>query len=170
MLGLRNEQREMIEDYLMEHRISFYRLAYTYTHNEQDAQDIVQNAMIKALKHEREIKNLTGLKSWCYRIVVNESLDFLRKSKRQLISEEELEDNESIYLEKGFNLHDDLYEAIDLLSEDVQTIIKLRYFEDMDLITISSIMDMNLNTVKAKLYRGLKALKLNLEKERMRDE
>ena len=42
-------------------------------------------------------------------------------------------------------------------------IIKLRFYEELSLQEIAQIMEMNLNTVKSKLYRGLKALRLSLE-------
>ena len=55
------------------------------------------------------------------------------------------------------------YEQISRLEEDVQCIVKLRFFEELTLKEISDVMQMNLNTVKAKLYRGLKQLKQNIK-------
>lgn len=46
---------------------------------------------------------------------------------------------------------------------DVQNIMKLRFYEELSLKEIAEITRMNLNTVKAKLYRGLKLLKLNIQ-------
>ena len=45
------------------------------------------------------------------------------------------------------------------MEEDVQKIIRLRFYEELSLKEISQVMELNLNTVKAKLYRGLKLLK-----------
>ena len=67
------------------------------------------------------------------------------------------------YEEKGFEMPDDMYAHINRLEEEVQNIIKLRFYEDMSLKEIAQIMEMNLNTVKAKLYRGLKALKVVIQ-------
>ena len=50
-----------------------------------------------------------------------------------------------------------------MLPADVQTIIKLRYYEDMEISEIALIMKQNINTVKAKLYRGLKALRQEID-------
>lgn len=66
------------------------------------------------------------------------------------------------YYEKEYDKEDDLYDRINHLDEELQNIIKLRFFEELSLKEISDIMDMNLNTVKAKLYRGLKLLKQNI--------
>lgn len=51
------------------------------------------------------------------------------------------------------------------MDEDVQTVIKLRFYEDMALKDIAEIMDMNLSTTKSKLYRGLQSLKLSMKEE-----
>ena len=56
----------------------------------------------------------------------------------------------------------DLYKALDELDEMYRTIIILRYFEDMKIEDIAYILDENLNTVKTRLYRGLKILKIDM--------
>ena len=56
-----------------------------------------------------------------------------------------------------------MYEQLNRLEEDVQTIIKLRYFEELTLKEIAYVTRTNLNTVKAKLYRGLRLLKQNVQ-------
>ena len=54
---------------------------------------------------------------------------------------------------------------ISRMEPDTQNIIKLRFFEELELREISQVLDMNLNTVKTKLYRGLKALKIAIREE-----
>ena len=72
---------------------------------------------------------------------------------------------EGVYEEKGFEIQDSLYDHINSLAEEVQTVIKLRFYEDLQLKEIAEITDTNLNTVKARLYRGLKILKLSIKEE-----
>lgn len=100
------------------------------------------------------------MKTWFYRILVNESLRFLKDRNRLPLGEEELP--EGVYEEKGFEMQDDLNQYISRLDGDTQTIIRLRFFEELSLKEIADITEMNLNTVKAKLYRGLKQLKVNV--------
>ena len=69
------------------------------------------------------------------------------------------------YEETGFQAYDDLYTQIQQVEEDVQSILKLRFFEELKLDEIAQILDMNLSTVKAKLYRGLKKLKIAMGEE-----
>ena len=70
---------------------------------------------------------------------------------------------EILYHEKGYDIQDDLYEQINRLNEEVQTVIKLRFYEELTLQEIAQITETNLNTVKARLYRGLKTLKQNIQ-------
>lgn len=59
----------------------------------------------------------------------------------------------------------DLKTALKHLDEKSRTIVMLRYFEDMKLEDISRVVDENLNTVKARLYRALKKLRITMEPE-----
>ncbi len=66
-------------------------------------------------------------------------------------------------LDKGHFITGDIEQELEKLEMDVQGIIKLRFFEEMSLKEISSITGFNLNTVKTKLYRGLRLLKENIQ-------
>ena len=137
-------------------------MAFSYVKNKDDALDIVQNAVCKALDHYESLRNEAAVKTWFYRILVNESIFFMKKQRREVLSGEDL--NVDVpYYEKGYEAEDDLEGQIDRLDEDVQKIIRLRFFEELSLKEISQVMELNLNTVKAKLYRGLKLLKQNVQ-------
>lgn len=56
----------------------------------------------------------------------------------------------------------DLKRALDAMDEADKAVIELRYFEDMKFEEIARVMDENVNTVKSRLYRGLKKLRLEL--------
>lgn len=148
---------------IIENQNKFYRLAFSYVQNQEDALDAVQSAVCKALEYYKEVKNRNAIKTWLYRIVVNESIAILRERGRTVLSGDEMQREES-YEEKGFEQPDeDLYMHINRLDQDVQEIIKLRFYEELSLQEISQIMEMNLSTVKSKLYRGLKALRLSVQ-------
>ena len=95
---------------------------------------------------------------------MNESLALLKAKKRLVLTDESYY-HEIPYEEKQFEIHDDLYTQIEQMEEDAQNIIKLRFFEELELNEIAQILRMNLNTVKTKLYRELRALKIAIEKE-----
>lgn len=157
--------RQVLYDKLVTHIIEnqekFYRLAFSYVHNQDDALDIVQNAIYKALDNYSKLKNENAINTWFYRILVNESLLLLKQKKKEPVQEDDGL-NDIPYYEKGYDKDDDLYDQINHLDEELQIIIKLRFYEELSLKEIADVMDMNLNTVKAKLYRGLKRLKQNI--------
>lgn len=150
--------------YIIENQNRFYRLAFSYVKNQDDALDVVQNAVCKALTHYKNLKNEEAIKTWFYKIVLNESLALLKAKKRLVLTDESYY-REIPYEEKQFEIYDDLYTQIEQMEEDAQNIIKLRFFEELELSEIAQILRMNLNTVKTKLYRELKALKVAIEKE-----
>ncbi|MCD7906340.1 MAG: RNA polymerase sigma factor [Clostridium sp.] len=159
---MRRDLYDSVTAYIVENQEKFYRLAFSYVKNKDDALDIVQNAVCKALDHYESLRNEAAVKTWFYRILVNESIFFVKKQRREVLSGQDL--NVDVpYYETGYEAEDDLEGQIDRLDEDVQKIIRLRFFEELSLKEISQVMELNLNTVKAKLYRGLKLLKQNVQ-------
>lgn len=158
---MKQDLYDYIVAYIVENQNKFYRLAYSYVRNREDALDVVQNAVCKALENYGGIRNEGAISTWFYRILVNESLLFIKERKRMTLGETDQE--EAHYEEKGFEIQDDLYDSINRLDGDAQTIIKLRFFEELSLKEIAQITEMNLNTVKARLYRGLRQLKVNIQ-------
>lgn len=153
---------ERLIQYILEEQERFYRVAYSYTRHQEDALDVVQSAVCKALEAYESIKNEDAIKTWFYRILMNECLTILKKRKRVLLTNDG-SGREEMYYEKGYEQEDDLEKELDRLELDVQEIIKLRFFEELSLKEISCITGLNLNTVKTKLYRGLKQLKENIQ-------
>ena len=137
-------------------------MAYSYTRHQEDALDAVQSAVCKALESHESIKNADAIRAWFYRILINECLLVLKKRKRFLQNTDHLS-QEEVYYEKGYDQNDDMERELDRLELDVQGIIKLRFFEELSLKEISRITGLNLNTVKTKLYRGLKQLKVQMQ-------
>lgn len=144
--------------YLTENREKFYRFAYSYAKGREASLDIVQNAICKALEHYMEIRDITKLNSWFYRVLLNEIYSYLKKhSKEYATADEEMP--EGVYLEKGFDKDDGLYRMVENLPEHLKTVIILRFFEDLALADIARITGANLSTVKTRLYTALKKLK-----------
>ena len=148
--------------YITENQEKFYRLAFSYVQNKDDALDVVQNAICSALDHYNTLRNEEALKTWFYRILVNESLLLIKRRNKELLAGEDIQ-LDTPYYEKGYEKDDELSCQINRLDPETQSIIKLRFFEELSLAEISRIMEMNLNTVKAKLSSGLKQLTQNLE-------
>lgn len=156
---MKNDNYEKVVHYILNNQDKFYRLAYSYTNNKDSSLDIVQNAVCIALEKYNSIKNIDYIKTWFYRVLVNECLAYIKKSQKEILYEKE-NIKEDVYNEKAYDQGIELYKAIDKLPEDIKTVVILRYYEEMTLKEISEITNINLNTVKTRLYSGLKKLKL----------
>lgn len=158
----RNNIYNLLEDYLLENQAPLYRLAYSYVKNKEDALDIIQESFYKAFNSIEKLQNATDIKPWLYRIVINTAIDFLRKNQRITVMEEDkLESYSQATVDTYQDL--DLQTALDNLSTNYKTIIILRYFEDLKLSEIAQLLDENINTIKTRLYAGLKKLRMEME-------
>jgi RNA polymerase sigma-70 factor (ECF subfamily) len=150
----------LIKQCIVENYQQYYRLAYSYVHNEQDAMDIVQEGAYRAIYYSHTLKKEEFVRTWVYRIMINEALNFLKKNKKDKVDIDKVtEGREDTYEDI------DLKRALELLGEPEGTIVRLRFFEDMKLEQIAQVLDQNVNTVKTRLYRSLKALKLTMEEK-----
>ena len=150
--------REKLIEFLLENQNKFYRYAFTYVHHREMAMDTVQSSFLKAMENVHTLRNPDAMKTWFYRILTNECLLLLKKAQKEnLVEPSEIQ--EEIYFEKAYEGSLELYEAVRQLAPETQTIIFLHYYEEYTLKEISKITGYNLNTVKTRLYAGLKKLK-----------
>ena len=148
--------------YIIENQEMFYRLAFSYVRDKDSALDVVQNAICKGLEKCYTMKNQDAIKTWFYRIVVNESLQYIRKNRREISgAEEKLPEQE--YQEKAYDRDREVYEEVQKLPEPMKTVVVLHFFEELTLKQIAEITDTNLNTVKSRLYSALRRLERELK-------
>lgn len=150
-------KEKTVEEVLLENYDRYYRLAYSYVHNEADALDIVQNGAYKAILKSDTLQKKEYAATWVYRIMLNEIFTFCKKREQLTFSEIPIEEGREDTYE---NL--DLKAAIETLSEEEKTVVRLRYFEDMKLDEIAEILNENISTVKSRLYRCMKKLRVEL--------
>lgn len=157
-----------IYDILVEHIVAnqdkYYRIAYCYVYDKDAALDIVQNAICKALENYDRVRNERAVKTWFYRIVINESLQYIRKNKREIVCEPS-EMKEEAYYEAAYEPKLELYQKVCTLPEQMKSIVILHYFEQLTLKEIAEATGVNLNTVKSRLYTALRQLKCDVEVE-----
>lgn len=158
----RSSLEKHIADYVVTHKESHYRLAYSYVKNVEDALDIVQESIYKAISSMDSLKSPSYIKTWFYRIIVNTSLDFLRKQKKTVpVDEETLSGYDLGRVDEYTDI--DLQRALEELPFNHRSIIVLRYFEDLKLEEIAEILNENVNTVKTRLYKSLEKLRIKME-------
>lgn len=164
MLFIDNKSKEKerrIEEILCEKYNCYYRMAYSYTQNAEDAADIVQEGAYKAIRNSNSLKKIEFAETWIYKIMLNETFRLLGKKKEIAMQTEEMPER----------FTEDAYESIDLqnvieaMNPQDRAVIQLRFFEDMSLEEIAKTLEENVSTVKSRLYRGLKKLRIELVEE-----
>lgn len=155
--------KETLINYIKENEDKFYRIAFSYSKNEDTALDIVQEAIVKSLNHINKLKNEEYVKTWFYRILINECLQYIKKNKR-IITYESQEIENKIEWNDDISINGiDMYKYIQNLNKKLRTVIILRYFEDMKIEEIAKITKTNVSTVKSRLYKALEILKKSIK-------
>lgn len=157
-----NTEQELVR-LLKANKEKYYRVAFTYVKNTEDALDIVHDAIVKALQKIDSLHKKEYLETWFYRILINESISFVRKNKN-IVYLDELSDARILATEEiDREQYMTLYAAIDELPPKLKTVVILRFFEDMKFDEIAEITSTKQSTVKARLYKALKLLKMDME-------
>ena len=151
-------KEKTVEEVILQNYDRYYRLAYSYVHNEADVCDIVQNGVYKAILKADTLKNKEFAGTWVYRIMLNEIFTFCKKDNLVTFGEFPVDEGKEDTYENV-----DLKAALDKLSPEEKAIVELRYYEDLKLEEIAEIMNENISTVKSRLYRCMKKLRMELE-------
>ncbi|MGH4124119.1 MAG: RNA polymerase sigma factor [Clostridium sp.] len=162
--------QEAMEIIIHRYNKLIYKFIYSKLSDYYLAQDLCQEVFIKVYEKRDTFNPEYTFKSWIYKIANNCIIDYFRskeyKNKKQ--ASEVLED---IAITENFNiieykmLQNDINDALKTLKENQQEVVTLRFYEDLSLKEISYITESNLNTVKARLYSGIKYLKQALKKD-----
>ena len=153
---------DKLVEHLKANEQKIYRLVYSYVKNDADAKDIIQNAILKAFHRYDSLTKESYLSTWFYRILVNECLDFIKHKKHEYT--QDIDDA----LQLAAKDHDDflLTEELNQLMDQLDPITRmLRFFDGRQLEEIADILQMNLSTVKSRLYKGLKMMRIQMEEQ-----
>jgi RNA polymerase sigma-70 factor, ECF subfamily len=158
---------------------SLYGAALRMTRNPADAQDLVQETMLRAYRSFNSFEPGTNLKAWLFRIMTNAYINTYRKRQRepQKVSADEVEefdlyqnlkDHDPQWDETPENIvlnslvDSDILEAIENLPEQFRLAVVLSDVEGFSYAEMAEIMDVPIGTVMSRLHRGRKALQERL--------
>jgi RNA polymerase sigma factor (sigma-70 family) len=150
---------------IMPHLDAAYNLARWLTRNEHDAEDIVQDAFLRAFKFFDNFRGGNS-RSWVLSIVRNTAYSWLEKNRKHevgTISDNEIENiydgapnPEALLLQETG--HQEIMQAIEELPVEFREAIVLRELEEMSYKEIADMMDIPLGTVMSRLARGRRQL------------
>ncbi|WPC41167.1 sigma-70 family RNA polymerase sigma factor [Clostridium sp. JS66] len=140
-----------------------YKTAFYYTKNKHDSLEILDDVVYKAYKSIKKLKREKYFNTWLMRILINSCINYINKRKRLIFFSKNIDITEKHKSVDNREELLDLYKAIDTLEDKFKMIIILRYFNDLTVPQIASIMDYPIGTVKTYIHKALKQLRIELE-------
>jgi RNA polymerase sigma-70 factor, ECF subfamily len=153
-----------------------YQISYRMVGNVHEAQDIAQEAFLRAYLNIDSYDTDRKFSTWLFRIVTNLSIDRLRKKKPDFYLDQEIAGTEGLTLSSQIAATEDdpeeliiTHELQDWIQGEIMKLpakyrsaIILKYIEDLSLKEISEILDLPIATVKTRIHRGREALRKRL--------
>lgn len=146
-------------DNVLKANSTLYHVSKSILTHEQDCEDAVQGAILKAYNKLTTLKKEQYFKTWLIRILINECY-ILKRKEHSLVSYEEYFQSTKADDKKDYS---ELYFAIKNLPERIRITIVLYYVEGYTVEEIKRILKIPAGTVKSRLSRGRKLLKIKLE-------
>ena len=157
------------------HSRAIFRVAYRMTGNEHDADDVVQEAFLRAYRQIEKFEERANFGTWLHRIAVNCSLDLLRSrgrhEKHRVSNDEDDEMNREFEstdpqpdrLLLSTELKQHVLVALERLSGNERTAFMLRHFEGMPVEEIGKVLGIQVNAAKHTIFRAVRKLRQSLE-------
>jgi len=181
------EQKELVErilsgdtlafeEFIQIYRNQIYAIAYKLVGNKEEALDITQEVFVKIYYSLSKWNSKANLSSWIHRIVVNHTIDVLRKdSRRKMLyakDEQRKSTSQSRFIEREKLPSKELYlkelrirlnRAANKLSKMQKRIFILKYYNDLTISEICEALDCSQGTIKKHLNRALKNMRRQLK-------
>ena len=161
-MAIRMTEEQFEEKYYL-YSQELFNIAYGYTRNVQETEDIVQNVFIKFLQCNKRFETSNDELYWLIRVTINESINFVKSSHKKKIvlnddivhstSDQSKENNDKVLIE----------EFVKNLPEKYKTIIILFYFDNLKTAQISKLLNLPEATVRKRLERGRNLIKSKME-------
>ena len=164
------------EDIVNLYQHKLYQVSYRMLGNKEEAEDITQEAFVRAYINLHSFDQKRKFSTWIYRIATNLCIDRIRKKKpdyhldaevagtdgldmySQIAADEQLPEEALEQME----LQERIQYEISRLPDKYRAVIVLKYIEELSLQEISDILEMPLGTVKTRIHRGREALRKQL--------
>jgi RNA polymerase sigma-70 factor (ECF subfamily) len=179
MLAKRGERRSEFEREALVHLDALYGAAYRLTRNPRDAEDLVQDAVLRAYRFWDSFEKDSNCKAWLLRILTNTFINEYQRKKRSrevldaAAAEQDAVDGvlvhagaqlqrdaEHVLVERSVS--DDVQRALEALPDDFRTAVVLCDIEGLSYKEIADIMECPVGTVMSRLFRGRRLLQSSL--------
>jgi len=168
--------KERIKEVVELYKDKVYQLSFRMLGNRHEAEDIAQEAFIRAFVNIQSFNINLKFSTWIYRIATNLCIDRIRKKKPDYYLDAEVAGTEGLTMYshipstaplpeddvESLELQESIQKEISKLPEKYRSVIVLKYIEELSLNEISEILDIPLGTVKTRIHRGREALRKQL--------
>lgn len=151
-------------------RQKLYRFAFRLLGNEEDAQDIIQDALMKVWGMQEKMAELQNMEAWCMRITRNLALDKIKSRKYRVADELDragelpaMHQQSPHAVTEQNDVMEKVHVAINALPEKYRTILQLRDIDGHSYQEIAEILDIDMNDVKVNLHRARKTVREKLQ-------
>jgi len=147
------------------HKRDAYRLAYRVAGNHEDAHDLAQEAFIRVYRSLERFRGDSSFRTWLYRIVMNLSLNHVKRARRHTDGHVAVEDVSLPVPARGLTsvLAEEerrrLSDAIERLPERQRRTLILKTYEELKYTEISAIMGCSVGTAKANFFHAVRGLR-----------
>lgn len=175
----RRKRRTEFERTALPHLDALYGAAHRLTRNPRDAEDLVQDTVLRAYRFWESFERDSNCKAWLFRILTNTFINTYQKKKRSrevldaaqaeqratdgvLVHEHSVKQRDPERLLMDQSLSDDVARALESLPDDFRVAVVLCDVEGFSYKEIADIMECPVGTVMSRLYRGRRLLKESL--------
>jgi RNA polymerase sigma-70 factor (ECF subfamily) len=177
LAGDRDAFRVLVE----RHSRSIYRVVYRMTGNQQDAEELVQEVLLRAYKSLGRFEMRSNFSTWLYRIAINRTLDFLSARKTQsqmqsafqIVDDPDPEDNRQVQLPSpspgpdrvvlSAEVKSHVTQAMTLLTPVERVAFIMRHMEGRSIEEIGQALNLKASAAKNSVFRAVQKLRQQLE-------
>lgn len=165
ILGLMRSPKTLERGFrlLMEtHQERLYWQIRRLLNDHEDANDVLQNALVKVFRNIAQFEGKSGLYTWLYRIVTNEAITFLNQRKRRSAASLDDADINLANRLKADSFFDGdeaqirLQQALETLPDRQKEVFNLRYYEEMSYEEMSKLLNTSVGSLKASFHHAVK--------------
>ena len=167
---LQSGDRQAFNAFFQNYGNKLYKSAIFLADSREEAEDIVQETFLKAMKSIHRFEGRSSLYTWVYKIFLNTTHDLIRRKylHKKFLSKFKPEENINPieYLNRQMDndrFSQSLHEALKFQKMKHREIIILRFFEDLKLMEIADRLNISIGTVKSRLYHALKKIKKSIK-------
>lgn len=170
------KKQQDFEDEMLPHLDAIYNFALRLTTDPNDAEDLVQDTIVKAFRFFNSYEKGTNAKAWLFRILKNSYINNYRKKSKQphqvdydeistfyeTVRSEQSNTTDMEDIMYGQLLDDDVTRALERIPEDFRTVVLLCDVEGFTYEEIANMLDVPIGTIRSRLHRGRNLLRAQL--------